>query len=130
MHENTFGKKLAQFSLEVNRIQTCRSLEKTSLAFWQQRWALRQNSTENNLAATHRSLWLGSCPRPATGLFFLTNCASDGNRLAGQNRCEGQSILADRNNLVLRNKQKDQPDMPAGADSCRSRSDGECDLPA
>src|SRR5438445_7768741 len=27
--------------------------------------------TENNLAATHRSLWLGSRPRPATGLFFL-----------------------------------------------------------
>jgi DNA-binding response OmpR family regulator len=26
---------------------------------------------EDNLAATHRSLWLGSRPRPATGYFFV-----------------------------------------------------------
>src|SRR5215472_15860551 len=30
-----------------------------------------QPPQEDNLAATHRSLWLGSRPRPATGYFFV-----------------------------------------------------------
>src|SRR6266571_715204 len=85
---------------------------------------------KNNLAATHRSLWLGSRPRPATGLFFSTNDASDGNRLAGQNRCAGQSTLADHNTPASRNKPQGQPDMPAGADSCRSKFSEEYDPPA
>src|SRR5438477_7426340 len=31
---------------------------------------------EKDLAATHRSLWLGSRPRPATGLFFCGRLGS------------------------------------------------------
>ena len=34
-------------------------------------WVEAIGSAEN-LAATHRSLWLGSRPRPATGLFFIS----------------------------------------------------------
>src|SRR5439155_2375694 len=34
------------------------------------RVAARATAGANNLAATHRSLWLGSRPRPATGVFF------------------------------------------------------------
>ena len=33
-------------------------------------WLLSSSAKSNNLAATHRSLWFGSRPRPATGLFF------------------------------------------------------------
>ena len=61
----------------------------------------------------------------ARPMFFSTNGASDGNRPAGQNRFADRSTLADRNSKLAG---RNNPDMPAGVDSCQSRFSEEYDL--